>query len=37
VIVIGAWNFTDEIITNLRARGYAGRFLVPLPMPRLID
>jgi hypothetical protein len=37
VVVIGAWNFTDEIITSLRGRGYAGRFLVPLPMPRLID
>ena len=37
VIVIGAWNFTDEIITSLRGRGYAGRFLVPLPKPRLTD
>jgi hypothetical protein len=37
VVVIGDWNFTDEIITSLRGRGYAGRFLVPLPMPRLID
>jgi hypothetical protein len=37
VIVIGAWNFRDEIITSLRGRGYAGRFLVPLPVPRLTD
>ena len=35
VIVIGAWNFKDEIIRTFRERGYRGEFLVPLPMPFL--
>lgn len=37
VIVIGAWNFKDEIIRTLRERGYRGEFLVPLPMPYLTE
>ncbi len=37
VIVIGAWNFKDEIVKTFRARGYGGEFLVPLPMPYLTE
>ena len=35
-VLIGAWNFTDEIIGQLRSRGYEGRFIVPLPVPRVL-
>jgi hypothetical protein len=35
VIVIGAWNFKDEIIRTFHERGYRREFLVPLPMPYL--
>ncbi|MCG8428766.1 MAG: class I SAM-dependent methyltransferase [Chromatiales bacterium] len=37
-VLIGAWNFKDEIINYLRKEfGYAGKFIVPLPLPEIID
>jgi ABC-type Fe3+-hydroxamate transport system substrate-binding protein len=34
-ILIGAWNFQDEIIRQFRQRhGYRKEFLLPLPVPR---
>jgi SAM-dependent methyltransferase len=35
-VLIGPWNLTQEIVGQLRARGYQGRFIVPLPVPRLL-
>jgi ABC-type Fe3+-hydroxamate transport system substrate-binding protein len=36
-ILIGAWNFQDEIIRQLRQQhGYRKDFLLPLPVPRKI-
>jgi SAM-dependent methyltransferase len=35
-VLIAAWNFTQEIAGHLRAKNYAGRFLVPLPVPRVL-
>jgi SAM-dependent methyltransferase len=35
-ILIGAWNFRDEIIGQFRARGYDGAFIVPLPRPEIV-
>ncbi len=33
-IMIGAWNFKDEMIRFFREKmGYRSRFIVPLPMP----
>ncbi|MBC8227528.1 MAG: methyltransferase, partial [Gammaproteobacteria bacterium] len=31
VILLLAWNFKDEIITELRASGFKGKFIIPLP------
>ncbi len=31
-----SWHIADELIAKLRERGYAGRFLVPLPEPRVV-
>ena len=31
VILLLAWNFRDEIIQELRASGYEGKFIIPLP------
>lgn len=32
VILLLAWNFRDEIIQELRALGYRGQFVIPLPL-----
>jgi hypothetical protein len=32
-----SWHIADEIMPKLRARGYAGRFIVPLPEPRIVE
>ena len=31
-----SWHIADELITKLRSRGYQGRFLIPLPEPRVV-
>jgi hypothetical protein len=36
-VLIGAWNFRDEIIRFFRERlGYRGQFIVPLPVPQVV-
>jgi hypothetical protein len=32
-----SWHIADELASNLRKRGYKGKFIVPLPQPRIID
>lgn len=32
-----SWHIADELITNLRNKGYKGKFIVPLPYPCVID
>lgn len=32
-----SWHIADELAANLRKRGYRGRFIVPLPEPRVIE
>ena len=34
---IFSWHIKDEIIINLRKKGYRGKFIVPLPKPTIID
>ena len=37
-VLIGAWNFRDEIIEFLRSEfGYKGSFIIPLPLPYLVE
>jgi ubiquinone/menaquinone biosynthesis C-methylase UbiE len=37
VILLLAWNFRDEIISDLRLAGYKGNFIIPLPgQPKII-
>jgi len=36
-ILIGAWNFQEEIIRTFREKlGYRGKFIIPLPMPAVV-
>lgn len=32
-----SWHIADELIPKLSQRGYRGKFIVPLPEPRIID
>lgn len=32
-----SWHIADELIPKLKAKGYSGKFLVPLPEPRVVD
>ena len=37
-IMIGAWNFKDEIIRFFREKmGYRNEFIVPLPVPKIVN
>jgi SAM-dependent methyltransferase len=31
-----SWHIAEELIENLRRKGYRGRFIVPLPEPRIV-
>ena len=35
-ILLLAWNFGSEIINKCRKAGYTGRFIVPVPVPKII-
>ena len=32
-----SWHIADEIIENLRMKSYRGKFIIPLPSPRIVD
>ncbi|HZR31471.1 MAG TPA: class I SAM-dependent methyltransferase [Terriglobales bacterium] len=32
-----SWHIADELISNLAAKGYRGKFIVPLPTPKVIS
>jgi hypothetical protein len=34
--VIFSWHIAEELVPKLRDRGYKGKFLVPLPQPRIL-
>lgn len=36
-VLLLSWHIADELITNLKTRGYKGKFIVPLPAPVIID
>lgn len=31
-----SWHIADELVANLRGKGYRGKFIVPLPEPRIL-
>ena len=35
--LIFSWHISKEIISNLKKRGYKGKFIIPLPNPKIID
>jgi hypothetical protein len=32
-----SWHISDELIKKIKARGYKGKFVIPLPTPKIID
>ena len=30
-----SWHISDELIFNLKKKGYKGKFIIPLPVPRI--
>ncbi len=32
-----SWHIADELIPKLKAKGYRGKFIVPLPEPRIVS
>lgn len=32
-----SWHIADELMKNLRAMGYKGKFITPLPTPKILD
>jgi hypothetical protein len=32
-----SWHIADELIPKIKANGYKGKFIVPLPEPRIVD
>ena len=35
-LLIFSWHIKKEIIKNLRKKGYKGKFILPLPKPKLV-
>lgn len=36
-VLLFSWPISDEIIPKLKEKGYKGKFIVPLPTPRILD
>ena len=32
-----SWHIADELVGKLKARGYRGKFISPLPEPRILE
>jgi hypothetical protein len=32
-----SWHLADEIVAKMKANGYKGKFIIPLPEPRIVD
>ena len=36
-LLILSWHIADELVKKIKARGYKGRFIIPLPKPLIIE
>ena len=36
-VIIFSWHIYKQIINNIRRRGYKGKFIIPLPYPKIIS
>ena len=35
--IVFSWHIADELINKIRARGFKGKFLIPLPFPKIVN
>lgn len=35
-LLLLSWHIADELMTKLRQKGYGGKFIIPLPQPRIV-
>ena len=36
-VIILSWHIANEIVNNLRKNGYKGKFIIPLPNPKIVN
>ena len=36
-LLLLSWHIYKELITNLKRKGYKGKFIIPLPYPKIIN
>ena len=36
-VLIFSWHISKQIISNLKKNGYRGKFIIPLPEPKIIN
>ncbi len=36
-VLLLSWHIADELMKNLKKKGYRGKFIVPLPIPKIIE
>jgi hypothetical protein len=36
-LIILSWHIADELLPKIREKGFKGKFIIPLPEPRIID
>ena len=36
-VLLLSWHISDELISTLRQKGFRGKFIIPLPEPRIIN
>lgn len=36
-VLLLSWHISSEIIKNLKKRGFKGKFIIPLPSPKIVS
>ena len=36
-VLVLSWHIGDELVKKTREAGYKGKFIIPLPIPRIVD
>jgi hypothetical protein len=36
-LILFSWHIAKELINNLKKRGFKGKFILPLPKPKIVN